>query len=347
MDLTSYQLTKLLNRFPAFELSYETMMHKKVCTDYNIVYAIPLGKKYYVWYTFHRNQDVCYLLELSKDKVIVKGTCITTFGDQQFSLGTLLYGTFLEEQSHFIVEDIYYYQGVPLKQLQLKERMYIQKEMFETINKIKYNKKDIHFYLPYFWRHKEQEEFATRINTETASKIGYEVHHLQYRSLYVTIPYINITITKKLQLGPSKEKSIPTQYYKKYTFDFTRPQHKFSTVFLVNPDLQNDVYHLYAFGKHKANVYYNIAYIPNYKKSVYMNSLFRNIRENKNLDYIEESEDEEDFQNIALDKHVDLTKFLPMECVFLRKFKKWVPMKVADKFAKVVHINKLVSDYYQ
>jgi len=39
---------------------------------------------------------------------------------------------------------------------------------------------------------------------------------------------------------------------------------------------------------------------------------------------------------------VDLNKVLLMECVFHNKFKKWVPVKVVDKYAKVVHINTLV-----
>ena len=34
--------------------------------------------------------------------------------------------------------------------------------------------------------------------------------------------------------------------------------------------------------------------IPDYKTSVFMNDLFRTIKENKNLDLLEESDDEED-----------------------------------------------------
>ena len=52
-----------------------------------------------------------------------------------------------------------------------------------------------------------------------------------------------------------------------------------------------------------------------------MNDLFRNIRENQNLDYIEESDDEDDFENIAADKYVDLHKMIPMEFLFNGKFK--------------------------
>ena len=92
-------------------------------------------------------------------------------------------------------------------------------------------------------------------------------------------------------------------------------------------------------------VYYNVAYIPNIKSSFFMNSLFRNIRENKNIDYIEESDDESDFQNINEDKYVSLDKMLNMECVFNTKFKRWVPLRVVDNYVKIVHISKLVKDY--
>jgi len=49
---------------------------------------------------------------------------------------------------------------------------------------------------------------------------------------------------------------------------------------------------------------------------------------------------------LAEDKYVDLNKSLLMECVFHTKFKRWIPIKVVDKRAKVVHISQLVRDYY-
>jgi hypothetical protein len=72
-----------------------------------------------------------------------------------------------------------------------------------------------------------------------------------------------------------------------------------------------------------------------------MNGLFRNIRENKNLDFIEESDDEDDFQNMNEDKYVDTKKTILIECIFDRKFKKWTPVQVVDKRSKVVHISQL------
>ena len=99
--------------------------------------------------------------------------------------------------------------------------------------------------------------------------------------------------------------------------------------FTVRADLQNDVYHLYNLNDDDANANSNeplIASIPDYKTSVMMNSLFRNIKENKSLDALEESDDEDEFENINLDKFVDLSKKIKMKCVYNYKFKKWTPI---------------------
>ena len=75
-----------------------------------------------------------------------------------------------------------------------------------------------------------------------------------------------------------------------------------------------------------------------------MNGLFRKIKENTNLDYIEESEDEEEFQDTSEDKFVDIQKVLLMECVFNIKFKKWVPIRVVNENTRVVNITSLCHD---
>jgi hypothetical protein len=111
---------------------------------------------------------------------------------------------------------------------------------------------------------------------------------------------------------------------------------------MVKADIQFDVYHLYAYGKNKELVYYNVPGIQTYKTSVFMNKIFRKIRENQNIDYIEESEDEDDFQDLREDKYVDLEKTVPMECVFEQKLRLWVPIKVVDiPAAQIVHISQL------
>jgi hypothetical protein len=94
-------------------------------------------------------------------------------------------------------------------------------------------------------------------------------------------------------------------------------------IFIVKPDILNDIYHLYL-----NNEYKGIACVPDYKTSVMLNNLFRNIKENNDLDALEESDDDEEFENSNVDKFVYLDKSYEMICNFNKRFKKWVPIKV-------------------
>ena len=170
-------------------------------------------------------------------------------------------------------------------------------------------------------------------------KTIYNTHHLQYRSLHRILPFLNEQTTKVMEV---KNKPITHAqiFYKPIIPNIKKPQYKQKTVFLVRADIQFDIYRLYVYGKNNTTIYYNIAYIPDYKTSVFMNSIFRNIKENRNLDAIEESDDEEEFENIKEDRFVDLQKVLQMECEFHFKFKKWIPRKIV-KNEKIVHVNQL------
>jgi hypothetical protein len=95
-------------------------------------------------------------------------------------------------------------------------------------------------------------------------------------------------------------------------------------MFKVKAGLAADTYYLYNVSD---DAYIGVAMVPTYKCSVMLNGLFRTIKENGNLDLLEESDDEDEFENTQLDKFVDLEKTILMECVFLKKFQKWQPMQ--------------------
>ena len=69
-----------------------------------------------------------------------------------------------------------------------------------------------------------------------------------------------------------------------------------------------------------------------------MNRLFRNIKENENLDALEESDDEEEFENEKDDRFVFLDREYNMICNYHYKFKKWVPIKISTT-------NSLIAEY--
>ena len=72
-----------------------------------------------------------------------------------------------------------------------------------------------------------------------------------------------------------------------------------------------------------------------------MNSLFRNIKENRHLDSLEESDDEEEFQNMNEDKFVDLDKRHSIECIYSHKFRRWIPNNISHGHGQIVHIRQL------
>jgi len=359
MELLSNQSAQLMKRFPQFELSYETISHKKVAAPYDVCLAIPQSKKYYAWFSFHRNTDVCYLMELTREKKIGRITTIQTIFHPSLSLGTLVYGSLIEyngptKQYHFLVEDMLWYKGISLKNTTFGHKLgfihefmskSIVQKFADTEAKTIYN---VAFVLPVMRGISDHDA----IEPEFVSRVSYHIHHIQYRCLTKIVPFLNVFPNKMPNLtknnGLVKEPtSILNQSLidttKHYIPDFFKPQYAYKTIFRVCADLQYDIYHLYAYGKNTTLVYYDIAYIPNYKTSVFMNGLFRNIKENRNLDYIEESDDDDDFQDMRTDKYVDLAKILFVECVFNKKFRRWTPVRLIENQATaiVIHIGKL------
>jgi len=330
--LSQHNNDLLKQRFPSFEHSYETVIHKNVPENYNLALAIPVGRKSFAWFTFYKDTDVLYQMDLDKDKKIVKTTRLDAKFDSSLSIGTVIYGIVLPETNAFIIEDIHFYKGVQMHSLTFGEKLhYIHLLLSETITGA------IRFVLPVLWYNTQREcdilpEFVKQ----------YAVHHIQYRSLTHIVPYLNYQVNRRPNTEKEKEKIASVTHRTLSAPDFTKPQYRHPAVFHVVADIKCDIYHLYACEMKGSTVYYNTAYIPNYKTSVMMNTLFRNIKENKNLDYIEESEDEEEFENIREDRFVDLQKIVYMECVFNYKFKRWTPVRVLNDRNRVVHISKLV-----
>lgn len=351
MELSYNQLSYLLRRYPKFELSYETMSQKGNLNNYNICMAIPNGKKIFVWNTYYNSIDISYLLEMNREKKINKATIIKKYPIHSMSHGTIVYGTYITEENYnkqfMIIEDIYYYQGIFIKNIPYQNKLAYIKQYIISMNEIEH---DIIFALPYMWNYENKDiELPYNIEPNILNIIGYVPHHLQYRSLDNIVPYINVSFNKINLTTPkisSKTVFDMPIYRSRYTMDFNKPQYKYNTIFEVKADMDYDIYHLFAYGAKAKPIYYSVMYIPDYKTSVMLNKVFRKIRENENLDYIEESEDEDDFQNTEVDKYVDLKKIARFECKFHRKFKKWYPITNNLNNSRIVHINKLVTDYY-
>jgi len=341
---------RLLARFPKVELSYETISHKKVLPSYDIAVAIPHGKKYFAWFSFYGTQNVVYLMELNKERKIVKIHMSEHFLGAKISCDTVLYGVYLQDEGIFMIEDLIMYQGVSLKHALFQEKLPWLYECVKKIHEDPYKGQDgVEFRIPVMWINTPNNSTNTTeepeiVIPEKYRNLPYVIHHIQYRSFSQNLPWINYPYNAFATVRKIGTETLPkpnTVICKQIRADFSKPQYRMRTVFQVTADIQYDIYHLNAYGQKKKMMYYNVAYIPNYKTSVMMNRLFRTIKENENLDAIEESDDEDDFQNVTEDKYVDLHKTLLMECQFYPKFKRWVPMRVMNPSCKVVHISQL------
>ena len=104
---------EILQNFPNIELCFETIIHKTVPNQYNYVLAIPEGRKYFAWFTTYKNQNVCFLLEISNNKQICNIECIYTCFHRDLAYETVLYGTGFKQMGRrfFSCEDIYMYKG--------------------------------------------------------------------------------------------------------------------------------------------------------------------------------------------------------------------------------------------
>ena len=322
--------TQLLNNFPYVELSYEKdITHKKVQIQntqsnsrQSINMLIPKGSKAFIWFTYWNAKPVCITLPLMPNK---KGINIHNIQlhhasfSKELCLQTIIYGTFLNEKNKicFSCEDIFYYKGIPVF-LDLDQRILLICSLFRnkeispsSINNTSINTALI-IGLPIITSSfKEAEQLIDTLN--------YEVYAI--RVLNATRPDLCGLIKNINTLKETKE-----------------------GIFKVKASINEDIYQLYCYDP--TNNYDNslgIALIPTYKKSVFMNSLFRNIKENKNLDLLEESDDEDEFENINLDKFVDTTKTINMKCVYIKQFRKWEPIAVMDEKVKL----STVKEVYQ
>lgn len=353
--------TILKKRFPQVELSYETDAHKKVLNSkYDICVSIPTGKKYFAYFTYAPGtaNDACYVIDRQGIQFTQVNYCVNGASRTELHLETILYGTLCElplplplnfasgkdgkdgkDHKFFIIEDVHSYCGLNMKHLTFAEKMMRLKEFLNTVKPCH---DGITFVLPYM---RQLTEFTNKIETlledpifydAMLDKTAYVTHHVQFRASAHIVPHLNHNYKKNTSktVAPviQQEELIPRK-----DIDYAAAARKKEAIFMVSADVDDDIYHLHCFG-----TYFDLAYIGTRKESKYMNGLFRNIRENSNVDLGEESEDEDLFQNVNPDKYVDLSKKVKMNCVYNPRWRRWTPISVAPDNSRIVNVKELV-----
>jgi hypothetical protein len=366
-SLSFDEQNEILRSFPSnVKFSYEKSTHKKVLSDVYVI--IPKGKKYFVWFTHRNRKNICVFLEIGYQNKIMNIFYRHVSFDDVLSYGTIFYGTLFKTRQEnsdkkniysseiFSVEDIFYYKGDDISQYTYHNKLNVIKNIFDT--KLRYNmafcSNGIIFGLPVMTI-----DFTEAY--DKAKELPYSVYSIQYKYFehngssqpFTEFYHFNNNSIGAVNGGANGANNMVmnrsnnnnenymmhvNKYNDKHNdkpLTYNEPTKQKITSneiykeFFVKPDLQNDIYYLYQSSTTNFEVISKeIAHIPDYKTSVLMNKLFRNIKENNNLDSLEESDEEDEFENIQIDKFVDLNKIIKMRCIFNYKFKKWVPVSV-------------------
>jgi hypothetical protein len=318
--LSQPDVQALLSRLPKIEPCYEKT-DTAIPDNYTLRVSISVGKKYHVWIQYDESGDAAFFMELNKEKKISVVTrhyvCDATL--LPFSKGTAMYGTIYEHASGrqvFLIEDVYYYCGMSVAKETFARKLRRMRHIVEKLG----NTLPIWVRLPHI------------TSAESVSDAGYTEHHAQYRMAEKLAPYVNLV---KDDVGPA---IVVPVCERPLMCDFSKPQFRQVAVFWAKADVQFDIYNLYC----SKDVFCGVAGIQTYKTSVLLNTLFRKIRANQNLDAIEESDDEDTFEDVRETKWVaDMSNKVKMVCEFNAKLRKWVPVRVADEGATVVSADKL------
>ena len=354
------QLEMRLAAIPGMKISYELNGYKKVSGDY--FYIIPKGKKCVVWFTHYKMKATALFFELDpRDHAKIKFITIREPHPQCCDAalhsgehGTVCYGTLFSHEAHqfFAIENIHVYKSRPVDTLSVDEKYALTVGMFERDG---LGRSAIH----------AAASAATATDSVRSARIarvwfGLPVKCASYAdALRVSTSYAVYAIQARfgnqtdnryhqncqniqIQIAAAQPQTIATTatIATIATIATTATTATIATIattprqpqasqgqrtFMVRADRQADLYSLVCPASGCAEPEY--AHVGDYKTSVFMNSVFRRVRENARLDAIEESDDETEFQNSEPDKHVNLEKAVLMLCSFNYRFKRWVPLK--------------------
>ena len=94
----------LLKRLPPYR---DTPAHPP-----GVYTAIPQGRKALAWFTYHRSKNICFIVDLKTKKITPTHAAFAS----SLSLGTLLAGTIVQEQTRqFVADGIYWLKGLPVE----------------------------------------------------------------------------------------------------------------------------------------------------------------------------------------------------------------------------------------
>lgn len=302
-------LAATLERFPEVELSYDKTLDKKVRADAFSI--LPKGDAAIIWITFVHHNRVALLMKLHKNGEISSATpmVLSFHNDLSLGNGTLMHGIVFtcSNMTNFACTDILLHSGLKVNHLNMIDKMELVCNILDS-------------------------QIDTRVLTRDGLSIGLPITTSSFLEA--------IDIAKSLPYKVSHIRSLIMRHSHALGLTPYTASSKTTAVLIVRPALQNDIYYLYSSDGKKHRM---PAAIQDYDTSVLLNRAFRTIKENDNLDTLEESDDEIDFQDVRPDKYVDLNKSFAYVCEYIPRFGKWQPIQRADRSNKLTSSRELAE----
>jgi hypothetical protein len=291
---------ELEKRFPEFETTREAT-HKSACQDSDdtLTVYMPQGRRCYLWFTINTDtgKDAIYVVT-KKPRFEAKEIFFLNTGNWV----PLHYGTivtaFQIAADIFVMTDLHYFRGVDVS------TSICQKQKWACMAKCICPYYEMKLVLP-----------QARLPS-TIAPVGipaYRVHHVQERKWCNVGAYINLQQQQAVSPSPSPSPSLQ--------------QNKHIKSFRMRADPKYDLYRLFDKNDKGDEIFVDYACVTDMETSKWLNSLFRIMKENENLDRIEESDDEEDFNDVDENKYTNLDAVYNIKCKFQTRLKKWIPIR--------------------
>jgi hypothetical protein len=339
--LTQSEKESILSDFPNIKLSYENIVYNKVY-NFDYVVAIPKGTKCFAWFTLFNNKEVCLIMELTNNKQITDIKLFNACFSNDLAHGTILYGTlfYTSNNRFFSIEDIFRYKGNNIERLCWGEKLTKINYMIKNdIKQISYNNSYVVFGLPLLCKTIDELDEKITLLKYNIDTIQFKLFNNMNNFLFMDYYTYNKNNNNNNNNVNIKNNLFNNLNEKKIHF-------KSEYVFLLRPDIQDDIYYLYTLNNNLEEEKQGTAHIPDYNTSVMMNKIFRIIKENNNLDALEESDDEEEFNNDKIDKFLQQNIEYKMICSLNKRFKRWVPIKITtEPIISSVKLQKLCSSF--
>ena len=325
--------------FPKFSYTPKIVDNKIYQSD--IVCAVPTGTFSYIWFTYLaiENSPCCVLFEISPinknilpESIRIIPCCFHP--SIAYGIGTLICGTVhtivLSNRNYFTIETIYSYKGEVIIRESWKNKFnYIHEFLSIMINipilSSSINTQFLIIGLPLMANTLKQLFHAIRQNAVTYPIKYVQFIHIDNAHHQKNIYNNKVNSFKLIQKETYDNSLSSSSHINNRSHDYKKNVSE--QIFIVKPTEINDIYILYDINKTNQRIKIGTACIKTYETSVLMNSLFRTIKENENLDALEESDDEDEIN--LNNNFVHLDREYKMVCEYNQRFNKWCPIRLA------------------